>query len=454
MMNIRIKKIFSSILNNKSPSILLLFSPYITQNFNLIKNSKFYSHWKLFTFLLIIILIQILFSNLYKKKDVLLKLLLLFTYSLFTTFIYGLDLIHFLEKINISLIISIRGREILLLLFLFIFLLNSWLCLKLNIPSLQNNFWTILTFTSLSFSYTKIPIQIGKNHYIQLNEENKINTPVILIILDEYSSPDELHKVCLSNDLSFMSNQLLEMGFIVKNSFLSNETFTVKSISSLLNFNQTDNYTFSKSNSIKFSYEELFVNSQLIDSLISKDVGINNYSIFNLGKTTTKLKTQYYPNSFFSELLKGTIYSNTIINIKNYNYPSKFQAEYNTTKNNLELIDILPKLNLASKQFVYAHFLMPHPPFEFGKEFKYKSNNLINYIEFWKFTNLKILPLLKSLSQKNIKIILTGDHGYRNDNKINPKLTFAVFWGFSEKSIKEVLTVQDIGSLVCNQFRE
>ena len=103
---------------------------------------------------------------------------------------------------------------------------------------------------------------------------------------------------------------------------------------------------------------------------------------------------------------------------------------------------------------LFRSFLMPHPPFEFGKEFKYKSNNLINYIEFWKFTNLKILPLLKSLSQKNIKIILTGDHGYRNDNKINPKLTFAAFWGFSEKSIKEVLTVQDIGSLVCNQFRE
>ena len=50
-----------------------------------------------------------------------------------------------------------------------------------------------------------------------------------------------------------------------------------------------------------------------------------------------------------------------------------------------------------------------------------------------------------------MKIIITGDHGYRNVSKLNPNHTFLALYGFDDINISEIKTVQDIGSLInCN----
>jgi hypothetical protein len=97
---------------------------------------------------------------------------------------------------------------------------------------------------------------------------------------------------------------------------------------------------------------------------------------------------------------------------------------------------------------------MPHGPMQYMPDFSIrKQNNLINYKAYWNFTNQKLNILLRELIKDNrYRIILTGDHGYRRDKRINPHYTFSAFYGFKKESIDRIESVQDIGSLINSGF--
>ena len=84
----------------------------------------------------------------------------------------------------------------------------------------------------------------------------------------------------------------------------------------------------------------------------------------------------------------------------------------------------------------------------------YSSNSeLTKYYNYWNFSNQLLEPLLNSLTKENkYKIILTGDHGFRGDKRINPHYTFTAFYGFDESSIDSIKSVQDLGSLINSGF--
>ena len=97
---------------------------------------------------------------------------------------------------------------------------------------------------------------------------------------------------------------------------------------------------------------------------------------------------------------------------------------------------------------------MPHGPIQYKPDFPFRSeNNVPNYKDYWDFTNLKLNSLLTDLikSQK-YRIILTGDHGYRNDKRINPHYTFSAYYGFNHENIDKINSVQDLGSLINSGF--
>ena len=104
--------------------------------------------------------------------------------------------------------------------------------------------------------------------------------------------------------------------------------------------------------------------------------------------------------------------------------------------------------------FVYAHLYMPHDPMQFNPDFSLRPiSNINDYKAYWNFTNQKLNPLLTSLIKENkYRIILTGDHGCRNDKRINPHYTFTAFYGFNKKSIDRIQSVQDLGSLINGSF--
>jgi hypothetical protein len=130
-------------------------------------------------------------------------------------------------------------------------------------------------------------------------------------------------------------------------------------------------------------------------------------------------------------------------NIKN-DYPFEIH-----NKNVLNKLNKLNISNLNNNTFLYAHLFLPHNPFVFSPEFRFKKLNTSNYISFWKFTNTKMISLLNNLSKENkFRIIVTGDHGYRSEIRINPNNTFAAFWGFEKRDVELIKSVQDIGSLI------
>ena len=117
------------------------------------------------------------------------------------------------------------------------------------------------------------------------------------------------------------------------------------------------------------------------------------------------------------------------------------------------LVDTLNTLK-NHKLFAYTHLYMPHSPMQYNPSFPIRTvNNLINYKAYWNFTNQKLEPLLTSLIKENkYRIILTGDHGYRADIRINPHFTFTAFYGFNQESIDKIQSVQDLGSLIYGSF--
>jgi hypothetical protein len=98
---------------------------------------------------------------------------------------------------------------------------------------------------------------------------------------------------------------------------------------------------------------------------------------------------------------------------------------------------------------------MPHAPLHYEGELNFKLNKSLNsnenYFNYWNFTNHMLLnKLLQPLSQSNkFKIIVTGDHGYRNNpTLINPHKTFTAYYGFDHEQITQIKSVQDLGSLI------
>ena len=107
-----------------------------------------------------------------------------------------------------------------------------------------------------------------------------------------------------------------------------------------------------------------------------------------------------------------------------------------------------------TRTFIYTHLFMPHIPMQFKTEFPLRTEfNLNNYTAYWNFTNTKLTGLLIALIKENkYKIILTGDHGYRGDKRVNPNNTFTAFYGFGQAEIDSVKSVQDLGSLINGSY--
>jgi hypothetical protein len=96
---------------------------------------------------------------------------------------------------------------------------------------------------------------------------------------------------------------------------------------------------------------------------------------------------------------------------------------------------------------------MPHAPIRFSKEIYKEEYNFNNYSEYWTFTNAKIQSIFENARHLgDYRIILTGDHGFRNDEKVNEKNTYGAFHGFDSVSVNQVNRVQDVGRLIDASF--
>ncbi len=442
--------------NLNKASFIILLLPYVGFNFKEIYSSPFFSTLNFIGIFSFFILFEIVFKLANNKLLKFGNLLTAFTVSGSLIFFYGVYFATYLQSFTIH---PIKDRVILIPAMIIIFLL---LIFKKKHQSFKifNAFFIvfgIVTFLLNSiFSRENLKnINSIQNSYIQLQRDEELK-PIILLITDEYNSPDGLYKVFKDSAIYNFSNNLKQNNWIVRNNNFSYETSTIHSLSSLFNFNLSKDSTYSKQTISNIGTNKL-VHALMFDSLSNKHVSIVNYGIFDIGKSTPINRHYFYPKTFIESFFSNT----AMIYLFYYNgqfNKDKFQNKYSPMElhNKYILTTTTDSLNnLKNKrQFIYIHLYMPHAPIVFEPALHLIDDyNLNNYYAYWNFTNNKLSTLLAKLTSENkFRIILTGDHGYRSDKSVNPHYTFTAFYGFNNYALEKINSVQDLGSLINGCF--
>lgn len=452
---------YKDLVGLKKVSIFLIALPYLCFNYENTIHSPFFSLTQLqfifATILLIDMLIKWILFKINEKAYTIISLFILFINILF---FYGLYITTFIQmEVQKYFLYVIRGRTIIEF-FLGLFILLIFFLKKKHINFRYLNIFLIIfsliTITTSVKNFKEKRKEEYKSSFIYVPTKNSHIKPIILIISDEYTSPDGLYQIFKDSCIYQFSNKLSKKGWITKNSFYTYEVSTIHSLSSLFNFNLSKNKKYSNELIANIAKSKL-AHAIIADSLEKKKVDIINFGIFHIGKYPYFNRLYFYPNSLIEDILIHSIYYTIKSNTGNFNksglassyYPMETHNRYIFT----HLIDTLSNIN-QPKSFVYTHLYMPHGPIHYKPLFtKMTVNNINNYKAYWNFTNQKLELLLTALIKENkFRIILTGDHGYRGDKRINPNYTFTAFYGFNQESIDAVKSVQDLGSLVYGGF--
>lgn len=448
-----------SLFDPRGVSLLILVLPYLAFLIPVFSGSPYFSLPKFLLTLAAIVLAEILLRLFLKRYPGATLWVSLLIYSGVFLFCYGAYLIlpslTFIQTHFHT--IHLRGRILFLAFFaLIIFLVVITRKKAHAFNYVVNMFMLILFAIDVSINlidlaqkrnglYVSSPADAG----LRFDTDSLHPKPVILLITDEYSSPDELYSLFKDSSLYDFSRQLTGTGWIVRNRSFSYEPSTIHSISSLLNFNLSEGPIYKRVSIFTASLNLL--HSRLGDSLEKKNIGIVNFGILDINRSQPMSRLYPYPKNYLEGLTYNSaltlIYQNTE-SMKPAGFGEDFNAIANHNKKVLETLpDSLGRLPTGN-YFVYAHLLMPHSPYVYFNEFS-QPRGTAGYLAYWKFCNRKVLQLLDKLSRSNrYRIIVTGDHGDRGEPNINPQYTATAFYGFAEKDVEKIRSVQDLGVLI------
>ena len=341
---------------------------------------------------------------------------------------------------------------------LFLIILGTSIC-YLNKKTVRSFVFLFSFFIIIFNIFTEI--QKPKNLDDKPNiVSKKTNRTTILIVMDEYASPNELTKH-FGIESNIFKDFLTNSGWKVKSDFFTEELSTANSLTSMFNYNLTNSKEF-QSGKKNFRYINSIdlQNSKLILDLKKHNLSVKSFgyagfnndfnydfvplrdydkinAFFNLSRFN-KFLTFLEKNTFFHDVFDKSILS--IIDRK-----------YRVEKFKLSVFEEFNINNISKFDFIYYHFFMPHHPYEFmGNSFSFDLNG---YFKYYQYVSLDILlDKIKCFPKENLKIIITGDHGYRQNPKVNPYNTFSAFYGFENNEVDKIKKVQDIGLFIKNQI--
>lgn len=274
--------------------------------------------------------------------------------------------------------------------------------------------WT-LSYHSLIFS--------GSGKYLKkiaLTKENHKGRPlpsIFYIILDAYAGGKELKNI-LGFDNSNLFNYLESRGFYVGENSHCNFSWTLLSMSATLNMQYLPMEQSKKGEDIfelkqAISFSELIQFSQVTEFF--KSIGYHIVNLSNMNTESIYYKDSYW-NSFVVELLKKTIISRPFAE----NYIEGMLKRQEVKKQFKDLENVL---QIEGPVFVYAHILVPHPPYVFSRDgskpgftsmvLQIESEKIL-YLDQVVFINGAIEKLVEKILSKSKTppiIIIQGDHG-------------------------------------------
>ena len=357
----------------------------------------------------------------------------------------------------------------------------------LNIVSATILILTIIPIVSYSYNLEKTKNNVQGNDTADINfGGNTQDTPdIYYIILDSYTRADALQQD-FNFDNSPFTTELQKLGFVVANCSRSNYGFTEVSMASSLNLNYLSdlNPKLKTGNSDLTSATALIQNNYLRRQLkkigykiVAFETGYdwNQWTDADLYLTPNKnpLSTAEI-QPFEKILIRGT--GLRLIADTEKKFLSGALSTLKLThhephvKRTMFILSWLKKLpSIEGPKFVYAHINVPHIPFIFKPDGslvddpnfyrgsqdypineQYFKEGYINQIEFLNNRIPEIADHIVKNSTRPVIIIIQGDHGIRDDNRL--EILNALYFTGAKKNIDKTLTPVNTFRIIFNQF--
>jgi hypothetical protein len=346
---------------------------------------------------------------------------------LFTFFTYG-QIHNLLKAVNIRSIYFFRHRTLFVLYGLFLTLALYWIIRKLEKPETWTYWLNLLCIYLLiypAFVISSNAIQqfvayrsaLGAR-VVTAQTVDSARADIYYIILDAYGRED-----ILKNDLGFDNsaflNSLQERGFYVADCSQSNYAYTEYSLSSTLNVdyldrlninNQVDRIAKIKHNAVRSFLEQRGYRS------VSAPTGWD-MTEWKDADLYLDFDRTYSAVPEFEKLVMDTTVLRIVSDFNLFNV-NRF-TNNNHRSRVLSLLNHLKRLPAEEGDlFVFAHFVIPHPPYRFGPNGEWldgpPGDLQMGYIGQVIFINREILQVVDTILAKSELppiIIIQGDHG-------------------------------------------
>ena len=249
-----------------------------------------------------------------------------------------------------------------------------------------------------------------------------VKPDIYYIILDAYGDDYTLERH-FQYDNSDFTDYLFDKGFQFSTPSYSNYQTTYLSIPSSLNLNYV-NELVDENNS---SFNVISANRLIDRNILMKTMGENGYVNINFDSGWGPTRNISIAdlnlcghNSFLS--------SEFLIGIAETSMLKPIYAKFLESSHRERILCTLSELPVISKNiekpiFVFAHLMLPHPPYIFDssgnstsiKSLQLSSDKIINeknlYLEQLQYTNLRIKEIVDQLTSENSIIIIQSDHG-------------------------------------------
>jgi len=262
---------------------------------------------------------------------------------------------------------------------------------------------------------------------------------IYYIILDAYGRADTLQDFYGYDNSAFISS-LSERGFYVASESTSNYSYTQASLASSLNMRYINELAESTSNEEGASNNiDEVLTGMIEENRVQHFLREQGYRLVHFrsiwGPTSRSRFADFHfrggrLNEFSMLLFNTTLLRASALVPPIYAYVLGDIRE--RTLYTLDKLAEIPTLDAGGPKFVFAHFLLPHPPFVFGADGGFpvdirsveakladdgegwSEEEKRRYIDQVRFTNTSVLELVDALIKKSDLppiVVIQGDHG-------------------------------------------
>ena len=262
------------------------------------------------------------------------------------------------------------------------------------------------------------------------SEFNSDSPDIYYIILDGYANSKTLSKEYEFDNSNFIQN-LKQNDFVFPTKTHGNYPLTFMSLSSSLNMKYINEESgFDSKDSAQLIGQKLIQNNDVMKKIKSKGYTVIS---FDSGSWYTNSLNQadwlVCGDNYFNSEFLGMVVRTTMLN------PIHVKLlESDIREGILCIFDELPKLTDRTEKpiFVFAHILIPHPPYIFDKDGNLPNIDSLSLTKGWgdkvgylgqiQFTNLKMTEVVSEILSKDKSsiIIIQSDHGPRAIDWENP----------------------------------